>query len=342
MRSLTIRCPSPIPMIHASTLFQNLEELSLTITSFTPVPAAVLRHWSALRRLKTISLVIPTFQWTIEWPTWELCFENLESLSLSCPFTDAFMFLSIASFPMLSSFTFNLILPQFPDLQVYPWAGILQTLRSNTSPCFQELVIGLWDDRTPETRLRNTRFTASHPTVPFSDLEATLLDFNLSRFCTYFPLLQPLTLEDVVNMRDAWPEIESLVIGMPEIYEAKLDLNVLQVLSDERCESLETLELTVNAALVPRPKKTRSTHRLGCLKLNLENWNDTFENRCSLASYIDSLFPYIHFVSSNGEELEGVKGIIDALQMGRRRERRHNDIAEAEDSDEDHELSDLD
>ncbi|PPQ99974.1 hypothetical protein CVT24_009554 [Panaeolus cyanescens] len=340
MRVLTIDCLSRLPVVQTSTSFQNLAQLTLSTKPSRPIPTSVIHQWSTLKNLKWISLETGGFKSTSDRPTTKPCFGSLEILRLDCPLDAAATFLSTATFPVLSQFSFNLMLPKSPNSQVYPWTRMLEALRSGTSSHFQELYIKLWDDSTPECTLRNTRFTASYPGVPFADLEPILLQFKFVTFATHLPLLQPLALEDVLKIRDAWPEIETLVLEMLHTVEPQLDLTVLKLFSDQSCESLRDLYLVVDAADIPRPKKIRSTHRLESLGLYLKNWENSLENQGYLASFIDSLFPHLadmDFQTPHAEKLEDVAFIIETIRIGRRRERRfHNpdDYFSTDDDDE--------
>ncbi|PPQ99973.1 hypothetical protein CVT24_009552 [Panaeolus cyanescens] len=343
MRKLTIDCLSTLPVVQTSTSFQNLVELSLSTGPSVPIPTSVIYHWSSLKSLREMSIEARAFEKTLDGPTSKPCFKLLQMLNLACPLDAAIIFLSTAAFPVLSKLSFEFMLPQSPTLQVYPWARMFEALQRSTSSRFQELHVELWEDSTSECTLRNKQFTASYPGVPFTDLEATLLHFKLSHFGIYMPLLQPLTSEDAVKIRDAWPKISTLVL-VTKAVEPRLDLKALKHFSDESWKDLGDLELAVDAAHIPLPRKVRSTHKLHSLTLQLVNWEDSeFDDLCSLASYIDSLFPYVYctsFTTSSGQILEDVAGMINALQMGRRRERRYNETATVEDDYEDDDLSD--
>lgn len=338
LTTLVVGFPISPQAVQTIPSFSNLIQISLSTKSSTAVPVNVIERLSTLEHIHNISLDVHSFDWTGR-SNKILPFENLGVLNIACPIDDLLILLSSTTFPVLWGFTFRLVLPESPQLRTYPWAHLFDAIKRCTTGELEGLTLRL-DDTFFESRVRNVEFKELYPGISFTDIEASLLQLDITRLILDLPLFRSLDSACIRRLAEALPEMESLAIHCISQADDTPDFVVLKYLSEDS-PFLRELCLDLDGRDIPPPRRIRSAHRLSSLDIHLVHWQDSIERQMKLVSFIDSIFPHPYEVTCSTANGRGgtsqvhLQGLIDMIRQARRRERRYNDTDNTDSDSED-------
>ncbi|PPQ82905.1 hypothetical protein CVT24_007925 [Panaeolus cyanescens] len=275
--------PSPLNDI---TLFTHLRELCITFIELAVITHPDMEQLSQLENLAVLELSARQFEFYPD--SSPLSFPHLQKLSITCKLEDAIKLLSLTTFPMLSSLTHQFMAPS--QTSAAHWVPFFQALQTSIpSHTLKELYL------LPSRSIHSTLAAPAYSTnmnqgTPFAEFSEYITSFNLTTLSLTFPLIRSLSMGDLRQMIQAWPNLT--VLQLQTATSSTVKTAALPLIA-RKLPKLMTLMLDVDASVIVKPDErvSRLNHALERFEIRPVRLGAGVEQVASCAILVDGCFP---------------------------------------------------